>query len=328
MAKRNAQKHATKPRTPKGAAAMPRAGRSSPKNKKSREAESRSALSGKKPGNTVASARRGKTKKRPSAALKASPTASNTPRRIAIDHGCSIPVRAEDVEARTRIAIKEIRTGFLALRDEINQWCAEVLGSVNAIAEGLTRTPGSGSHGDGKERNPSKTVADKDTGQDPAAHSQKTNNGAGSEKQNSVSGTTGGDDTPPTAQADYEVLEHLGTHRRQGPLKLIWEMYEDGATPEARGEDTTGHRSGFLWKKTSMTQKTLREIRRLLEELGYIHISHRVSVSEEAKRGKAQRKGDAAGPGYLTPRGEAVARYMDKNGITYEDLKKSRRRRT
>jgi hypothetical protein len=307
---------------------MPRAGRSSPKNKKSRETESRSALSGKKPGNTVASARGGQKRKRGSAAPKAKLTASKTPQRIRVGYSRPMPVCADDDDAGTRTAIAELREEFSTLRVEITQLIKEVLVSVNAITECVTRSPDSGSNGGSKERNPSITDAKKEAGDHTAAHSQNTKGSIGSEGHNSADGESGSDIAAATPQADFVTLEDKGTHHRQLPLRLILAMFEAGATHESDVDTPTDQPKGFKWKDSGMAQTTLREkIRPILEESGFIVIPRRIKISEEARNGKAKRKRDAAGPGYLTHRGEAVARYMKDNGITADVLEKGRRKR-
>lgn len=307
---------------------MPRAGRSSPKNKKSREAESRSALSGKKPGKTVASARSGQKSKRGSAASKTKLTASKTPQRIRVGYSRPMPVCADDDDAGTRTAIAELREEFSTLRDEIAQLITEVLVSVNAITECVTRSPDSGSNGGSKERNRSITDAKKEAGDHTAAHSQNTKGSIGSEGHNSTDGESGSDIAAATPHADYVMLKDNGTHHRQLPLRLILEMFEAGAMYEGDVDTPTDQPKGFKWKDSDMDQRTLREkIRPMLEERDFIVIPRRIMISEEARNGKAQRKRDAAGPGYLTHRGEAVARYMKDNGITDDVLKKGRRKR-
>jgi len=327
MAKRNAQKHAAKPRTPKGAAAMPRAGRSSPKNKKSREAQSRSALSGKKPGNTVASTRGGQKRKRASAAPKTKLTTSKTSQRIRVGYSRPMPVFADDDDAGTRTAIAELRAEVCALRDEIKQWRAEIVGSVNAPAAGLARPTDFDWQSDGNKQSHVDADARQDAKEDSDGQRYEGTGSAHAEREQSATTKSSSTTALSAPKADHVLLKDLGTHHRQLPLELILAMFEAGAIEGTSESQSTDRHRGFSWNKSPMDPRTLRNvIRPMLEELGFITIPCSVSVSEEAKLGPAKRKGPAAGPGYLTAKGEAVARYMKANNLTDEILKKGRRK--
>lgn len=306
---------------------MPRAGRSSPKNKKSREADSRSALSGKKPGNTVASARGGQKRKRASAAPKTKLTASKTPQRIRVGYSRPMPVLADDDDAGTRTAIAELHADVCALRDEIKQWRAEVVDSVNALAAGLAGPTDFDWRSDGNKQSHADADARQDAKEDSAGQRYEGTNSAHAEREQSATTNSISATALSAPKADHALLKDLGKHHRQLPLELILAMFEAGAIEGTSDSQPTARHRGFSWNKSPMHQKTLREvIRPMLEERGFITIPCRVSVSEEAKLGPAKRKGPAAGPGYLTAKGEAVARYMKANNLTDEILKKGRRK--
>jgi hypothetical protein len=240
-----------------------------------------------------------------------------------------MPAHADDVDARTRMAIAELRADFLALRDEINQWRAEVLDSVTAIAQSLARPSGSELQRTANEQG----LTTRDAGPGDREGSADPSHMGGSGTR-SVEGDTAGIEgnsiiALPEAKSNYDQLYTHGVHHRQHPLRLILRMFEAGAI-YGTGIDVTSERgTGFTWKYSGMTPTTLRyKIRPMLEEKGFVDIPRRIPISDAARRGKAKRRADAAGPGYLTPKGEAVARYMKDNGITDAVLEKGRRRRT
>lgn len=111
-------------------------------------------------------------------------------------------------------------------------------------------------------------------------------------------------------KADYQQLYDYGRTRRQLPLDLLLAMHRAGAIAGTgpNGEDDPG--KGFAWINAPQSnQSTLRIHREMLERLGFIHIPHRTPVSEEAKR-RTARKGDAAGPGYITAKAVDVCEYV------------------
>lgn len=240
-----------------------------------------------------------------------------------------MPARTDDVDAGTRMAIAELRADFLALRDEINQWCADVLGRVNAIAEGLTRPSGPEVRSDGTAPAPSKADARPDDGELAVGQSCTRGSDTHPPVTSTAVASSSSITTLPTPEADYNRLFSLGVHHRQNPLRLILRMFEKGKNDGTAVDTSSVRGNGFRWKDAGMAPKTLRDhARPTLVEAGYVEIPVHIPISEEARKGKAKRRADVAGPGHLTLRGEAVARYMKDNGITDAVLKKGRRKRT
>jgi hypothetical protein len=125
------------------------------------------------------------------------------------------------------------------------------------------------------------------------------------------SGDSDGDVSPARTEADYKRLYDYGRARRQLPLELLLKMYRAGAIagPGPNGGDDP--KKGFLWKDAPQSNAdTTRQHRKLLVELGFIHIPHWTPVSEEAKK-RIGRKDDTAGPGYITTKGEDVCKYIE-----------------
>lgn len=111
-------------------------------------------------------------------------------------------------------------------------------------------------------------------------------------------------------EANYRQLYDYGRARRQLPLELLLAMYRAGAIAGTAPNGEDDPEKGFAWIKAPQSnQNTLRIHREMLERLDFIHIPHRTPISEEAKR-RTGRKGDAAGPGYITTKAVDVCKYI------------------
>ena len=133
--------------------------------------------------------------------------------------------------------------------------------------------------------------------------------------------------SPARTEADYNILYDYGRARRQLPLELLLEMYKAGAIAGTGPNGDDDPKKGLEWNKSPQSnQTTLRAHRDVLEKLGFIHIPHRTRIREEAKK-RAGRKGDAAGPGYLTTKAVNVCRYVLDQGLEKSVTSKSRRTR-
>ena len=125
-------------------------------------------------------------------------------------------------------------------------------------------------------------------------------------------------------EANYRQLYDYGRARRQLPLELLLAMYRaeaiEGTGPN--GEDDPA--KGFVWNKSPQSnQNTLRSHRDMLEAQGFIRIPHRTHISEKAKK-RTGRKGDAAGPGYITAKAVDVCEYIIEHGLEKSLTSKNR----
>ena len=112
-------------------------------------------------------------------------------------------------------------------------------------------------------------------------------------------------------QTDFQRLHDHGKASRQLPMKLLLKMHQSGAIGDSGPNGECDAEKGFLWKNAPQRNPiTLRKHRALLEKLGFIQIPQWVTVSEDAKNGEARRRGNAAGPGYVTPKGVAVCNFI------------------
>lgn len=125
-------------------------------------------------------------------------------------------------------------------------------------------------------------------------------------------------------KANYKKVCDYGKARRQLPLNLLLTMYRAGAIAGTGPNGEDDPKKGFEWiNGPQSNQNTLRPHRDVLEKLGLIHIPYRIPISEEAKK-RAGRKGDAAGPGYLTAEAVDVCQHVIDQRLEESVTPKSR----